>query len=178
MRSRRRRGPGRPFVGVLLVLALAISPIPDLLLAAENGAATESPDATNPPAVRAAPQRSAAQLFAGIERAWGAGDAGTLASFCDSAAARVSLKPGGSPASAPTLGGLGFLIHDQLRFVTTRDFRIVRFEVDRKKRMARAWARWSGDWGGAKGVRDLEVQLAARGRPDGLWLLTEIRAND
>jgi len=176
MRIRRHRGPGRPFVGVLCFLAITLAP--GLATAAENGAAAEPPDAPNASPVRAMPQRTPAQLFAGVESAWAAGAAATIASYCDSATAHVSLKPGGSPASAPTLGGLSFLIDDQLRFVVTKQFRIVRFEVDGKKRTARAWARWNGDWGGAKGARDLEVQLTARARSDGLWLLTEVRAND
>jgi hypothetical protein len=70
------------------------------------------------------------------------------------------------------------LIQDQLHLVATRTFRIVRFEVDRKKRTARAWARWNGDWGGAKGVREVEVVLSGRARSEGQWRLTEIRASD
>ena len=178
MRFRRLRGLGRPAVGVLLTLTLTLLHVPVAPRAAETTPGATSPDPANPTAVRAAPQRSAAQLFAEVERAWAAGEAGALASYCDSAAARVTLKPGGSPASAPTLGGLGFLIHDQLRFVATKRFRIVRIAVDGRKRTARAWARWEGDWGGDKGARDLEVRLAARARPDGQWLLTEIRATE
>jgi hypothetical protein len=164
----------------VILLASAFAP------GAEGGAAPPAPapapepggDRSELPSIRPAPQGSAVELFAAVERAWIAGDAGALASYCDSAAARVSLKPGGSPASAPTMGGLAFLIHDPLHLVATRSFRVVRMTVGPKKPEARAWARWSGDWGGDKGVRELEVVLAARGRADGRWLLTEIRASD
>jgi hypothetical protein len=174
MRTRRFRYLGFRLVGVVFTLLL----VPAMLHAAQNGGEDLSADASNLTLIRSAPQRSAAQLLAAVERAWMAGDAGALASYCDSASARVSLKPGGSPASAPTLGGVGFLIQDQLHLVATRTFRIVRFEVDRKKRTARAWARWNGAWGGARGVREVEVVLSGRARSEGQWRLTEIRASD
>jgi len=182
--GRLRAGPLRAWsrslaLGPALALPLLGFEEPAVAGVAESppaaGGAEERPDR---PAVRPAPQRSPVELFAAVERAWLAGDAAALASYCDSAAAHVSLKPGGPPASAPTLSGLAFLIDDPLHLVATRGFRVVRVAVDPKKPEARAWARWSGDWGGTKGTRDLEVVLAARGRSDGRWLLTEIRAND
>jgi len=125
-----------------------------------------------------APQPTPVQLLAAVERAWIGADANTLASLCDSAVVRVALKPGSPPATAPTLGAVAFLIHDQLQLVVSRRFQVVRIEVDAKKRTARARARWIGEWGGARGARDVEVVLHARAAGDSGWLLTEIRAND
>ena len=136
-------------------------------------AQTESPAPTT-----SAPYATPLQLFAAVERAWNAADANVLASLCDSAVVRVALKPGSPPATAPTLGAVAFLIQDQLRLVVSRRFHVVRFEVDQKKRTARAWARWVGEWGGARNTRDVQVNLQARAAADGGWLLTEIRANN
>ncbi|HEU4725394.1 MAG TPA: hypothetical protein VFU59_08880, partial [Candidatus Eisenbacteria bacterium] len=118
------------------------------------------------------------QLFAAVERAWSGADANALASLCDSAVVRVAMKPGSPPATAPTLGAVAFLIHDQLRLVVSHRFQIVRCDVDPKKRTARAWARWVGEWGGVKSRREVEVALQARAVGEAGWLLTEIRAND
>jgi hypothetical protein len=149
----------------------------------EDAGATHAPPAALPddaeaPSVRPSPQRTPAQLFAAAERAWIAGDAAALAALCDSASVRIAIKPGGSPAAAPTLRGVAFLIRDQLHLVATREFRVSRFETDAKKRTSRASARWNGDWGGEKGVRSLNVVLSAKGFGDGSWLLTEIHAED
>ena len=135
-------------------------------------------DPATPDPVISAPQPTPLQLFAATERAWTGADANALASLCDSATVRVALKPGSPPASAPTLGAVAFLIQDQLRLVVSHRFQIVRVEVDGKKRTARAWARWIGEWGGARNTRNVEVVLQARSSGDAGWLLTEIRAND
>lgn len=175
----RRRPHGLALtLAAMLLLAAGSAPAADQDVPPPVSTPDDRPDPSDRPAIRSAPQRSPVELFAAVERAWIAGDAGALASYCDSTEAHVSLKPGGSPASAPTLGGLAFLIDDPLHLVATSSFSVVRIAVDSKKPLARAWARWSGDWGGAKGTRELQVELAARGRADGRWLLTEIRAND
>ncbi|HEU4335442.1 MAG TPA: hypothetical protein VFT32_13185 [Candidatus Eisenbacteria bacterium] len=157
---------------VAALAGLLLAPLP----AALADDAPEAPAAT--PAPHRSPQPSPAQLWAAVERAWNSSDASELASLCDSALVRVSLKPGGSPASAPTLSAVAFLIHDQLDLVAIRGFRVLRFDADLKKRTSRARARWVGDWGGGKGVRDLEVLLAAAATVEGQWLLTEIRTTD
>ncbi|HSQ60053.1 MAG TPA: hypothetical protein VLT84_06435 [Acidobacteriota bacterium] len=163
----------------LCALAL-VAAVAGLLLAPPP--ATLADPAPEPPAAQPAPRRSPqpspAQLWAAVERAWNSSDASELASLCDSATVRVSLKPGGSPASAPTLSAVAFLIHDQLDLVAIRGFRVVRFDADLKRRTSRARARWVGDWGGGKGVRDLDVLLAAAATAEGQWLLTEIRTTD
>ena len=148
------------------------------ILAGGYGAAPAFADSTTPEPVVSAPNATPLQLFAAVERAWNGADANALASFCDSAVVRVALKPGSPPATAPTLGAVAFLIQDQLRLVVSRRFHVVRFEVDQKKRTARAWARWVGEWGGARNTRDVQVNLQARAAGDGGWLLTEIRANN
>lgn len=157
------------------VAGLLLAPLPAALAesAQESPAAPEAPSAPH-----RSPQPSPAQLWAAVERAWNSSDAAEIASLCDSAAVRVSLKPGGSPASAPTLTAVAFLIHDQLDLVAIRGFRVLKFEADLKKRTSRARARWVGDWGSGKGVRDLEVLLVAAATAEGQWLLTEIRTTD
>lgn len=135
-------------------------------------------DPDTPEPVVSAPRPTPLQLFAAAENAWNDVDANSLASLCDSSTVRVALKPGSPPASAPTLGAVAFLIQDQLRLVVSRRFQVIRLEVNGKKRTARAWARWIGEWGGARNTRNVEVVLQARSSGDAGWLLTEIRAND
>jgi hypothetical protein len=146
--------------------------------AARGRAAT--PDAPHdvPTTPAIAPQATPAQLVSALERAWAAGDAGAIASLCDSAVARVALKPGAPPAAAPTLAALAFLVHDQLAVVVTHRFQIVRLDTDPKRRTANATARWRGIFGGAPRAREVEVRVTARAVGDNAWLLTEIRAND
>ncbi len=166
-------GSGRPATLFLAATFLISAVAPRLAHAV--GAAPD-PGFTAP--VAPAPQPTPVQLFAAVERAWIGAESNALASLCDSAIVRVALKPGSPPATAPTLGAVAFLIHDQLRLVVSRRFHVVRLEVNAKKRTARAWARWSGEWGGTRGTRDVEVVLQARAAADSGWLLTEIRAND
>lgn len=167
-------------------MRLRLHRAPGLLLAATlvagHGASTALADPPPPEPAVSAPSgvhhATPLQLFAAVERAWNAADANALASLCDSSVVRVALKPGSPPATAPTLGAVAFLIQDQLRLVVSRRFHVVRLEVDSKKRTARAWARWVGEWGGARNTRDVQVNLQARAAGDGGWLLTEIRANN
>lgn len=166
-------GSGRPAVLFLAALFLSSAGPARLAYAA---AAAPDPGFTAP--VVPAPQPTPVQLVAAVERAWIGAESNALASLCDSAVVRVALKPGSPPATAPTLGAVAFLIHDQLRLVVSRHFHVVRLQVNAKKRTARAWARWSGEWGGTRGTRDVEVVLQARAAADSGWLLTEIRAND
>ena len=173
LRLQRFHGSGRP-AALFLAAILLIS-------AGASGTANAAPAAPDPgfaEPVVPAPQPTPVQLFAAVEGAWIAGESNALASFCDSAVVRVALKPGSPTATAPTLGAVAFLIHDQLRLVVSRRFQVVRLEVDKKKRTSRAWARWSGEWGGTRGTRDVEVILQARAATGSGWLLTEIRAND
>ena len=173
MRVRRPRR-GRHLAAVSLAAALlpiaAFDPAPPPARGSESPATSES--------ITPSPQASPVQLLAAVERAWTAGDANALASLCDSAAVRIALKPGAPPAAAPTLNAVAFLIHDQLDLVVSRRFRVVRVDTDAKRRTAKAWARWHGSWGGARGERDIEVVLIARATGESGWLLTEIRAND
>jgi hypothetical protein len=167
LRLHRFHGGVRPVAALLAAILLAASG------SARAANAPGSPDPAIP-----APQATPVQLAAAVERAWMGADANALASLCDSAVVRVALKPGSPPATAPTLNAVAFLIHDQLRLVVSRRFQVVRVDVDWKKRTARAWARWAGEWGGARGARDVEVVLRARATGEAGWLLTEIRAND
>jgi len=159
-------------VALLPVAAFTVTPRP--AVAAEPSEAPESLT----PAPQPSPQPSPVQLFAALERAWRAGGANAIASLCDSTTVRIALKPGSPPATAPTLSAVAFLIHDQLDLVVLRRFHVVRVETDGKRRTAKAWARWHGSWGGARGDRDIEVVLIARSVGESGWLLTEIRAND
>ncbi len=174
LRLQRFRGlQARGYAAALLVAAAVLLPTSPVARAAS--AAT---DPGSPEPVISAPQPTPVQLLAAVERAWIGADANGLASLCDSTVVRVALKPGSPPATAPTLNAVAFLIHDQLRLVVSRRFQVIRVEVNAKKRTARAKARWIGEWGGARGVRDVEVLLHARALGDSGWLLTEIRAND
>jgi hypothetical protein len=115
-------------------------------------------------------------MFAAVEAAWSATDADRLASMVDTTVVRIGLKLGAPPTSAVTRKAAAFLFRDQLRLVETRAFRILRVEVG-SKGTARAVARWSGDWGGRQGARDVEVVFNAA-LTGGRWRLTEVRAND
>jgi hypothetical protein len=119
---------------------------------------------------------TAIQLFAAVEVAWAASDAERLASLVDTTVVRIGLKRGAPTTAALTRSAAVFLFSDPLRLVETRAFRIVRLEVGRKG-TARAVARWSGDWGGSQGARDVEVEFAASSA-GGPWRLTEVRAKD
>ena len=149
-----------------------------LLVAGLGGGVPAHADVVPPEPIVTASQPTPLQLFAAVERAWSEANPNALASLCDSSVVRIALKPGSPPATAPTLGAVAFLIHDQLRLVVSHRFHVVRLEVDAKKRTARAWARWVGEWGGAKNTRDVQVTMQARASGDMGWLLTEIRAND
>lgn len=167
----------RPFRSLSAALAIAaVSLLPGA--AARSGAATADAPRDVPTTPAIAPQATPAQLVSALEKAWAAGDAGAIASLCDSAVVRVALKPGAPPAAAPTLAALAFLVHDQLALVVTHRFQIVRLDTDLKRRTAGATARWRGVFGGAPRAREVEVRVTARSTGDNAWLLTEIRAND
>jgi hypothetical protein len=112
-----------------------------------------------------------------VERAWNQGDAARVAALTDTSSVRIGLKPGAPLTMPPTLNAAVFLLEDPMRLVKTQSFRIVRIDVNAKKRRAQATARWRGDWAGRHGVRDLEVVLVGAERGDG-WRLTEVRASD
>ncbi len=131
---------------------------------------------TPPPAADTAPP-SAIRLFAGVEEAWGMPDIDRLASLLDTTAVRISIKPGVPLTSALTRVAAAFLLKDQLSLVRTEEFRLTRFDCDKKRDVCRAIAIWTGDWGGRQGRRAVRVTLTARGRAK-RWLLTEIRAED
>jgi hypothetical protein len=134
-----------------------------------GGASAEAPaDQAHPSAIR---------LFAGVEEAWAASDAERLASFLDTTSVRIAIKPGAPLTSALTRVAAAFLLQDQLSLVRTEEFRMTRFDCDKKRDVCRAIAAWSGDWGGRLGKRAVRVTLTARARA-GRWLLTEIRAED
>jgi len=142
------------------------------LIAAFAWLATAAPraDATAPT------DSTALQLFAAVEAAWAASDAERLASMVDTTVVRIGLKPGAPLTSAVTQSAAAFLFRDQLRLVETREFRVVRLEVN-KKGTARATGRWTGNWGGRRGTRDVKVEFAAAAT-GGRWMLTEVRAED
>jgi len=120
---------------------------------------------------------SAIRLFAAVEEVWGASDAERLAALLDTTSVRIAVKPGTPLTSAQTRVAAAFLLQDQLRLVRTQDFRMTRFDCDKKRGICRAVALWTGDWGGRQGVRAVRVTLTARPMA-GRWLLTEIRAED
>jgi hypothetical protein len=116
-------------------------------------------------------------LFAKVEDAWAASDTDRLASLVDTTDVRVALKPGAPLTAAVTRAAAAFLLQDQLRLVRTEGFEMVRLDCDVKRRVCRATARWSGDWGGRLGKRVVRVTLTGRPRGD-RWLLSEIRSED
>lgn len=128
-----------------------------------------------PPADQAPP--SAIRLFAGVEEAWAASDAERLASLVDTTTVRIAIKPGTPLTSALTRVAAAFLLKDQLSLVRTAEFRMTRFDCDKKRDVCRAIASWTGDWGGRQGTRAVRVTLTARARAN-RWFLTEIRAED
>ncbi|HXF59039.1 MAG TPA: hypothetical protein VN539_04380 [Candidatus Saccharimonadales bacterium] len=152
----------RLFLAAILIPTLAATPAP--------------PSPAPEPAPAPAPS-TAIGLFAQVERAWSAQDAERLSSLVDTTAVRIAIKPGTPLATASTRVAVTFLLQDQLRLVHTQEFRVTRFDCDRKRGFCRAYALWTGDWGGRQGKRAVRVTLTARPRA-GLWLLTEIRAED
>jgi hypothetical protein len=161
----------------LLVAAATIVVAPAGAETAPGGTASGS-SPSGPPAPPAPPADSTAvQLFASVEAAWARGDAERLAALVDTTVVRIGLKPGAPPASAVTRNAATFLFHDQFRLVDTRSFRVVKVEVSLSKKTARAVARWTGDWGGRQGLRDVEVEVTAA-ESGTRWRLTEVRAND
>jgi hypothetical protein len=140
--------------------------------------ATPAPPPPVPADAAPAPSYSTAiSIFAAVEEAWAASDAERLGSLVDTTAVRISIKPGTPLATASTRVAVTFLLQDQLRLVHTKEFRVTRFDCDRKRGFCRAYALWNGDWGGRQGTRAARVTLTARPRT-GRWLLTEIRAED
>lgn len=155
------------FRRVLLMASL----IPTLAFAPAPTAAP--PSETRPEPIHA----TAIGLFAGVEETWAASDAERLSALVDTTAVRISIKPGTPLATASTRVAVTFLLQDQLRLVHTRAFRVTRFDCDAKRGFCRAFALWTGDWGGRQGTRKVRVALTARPQA-GRWLLTEIRAED
>jgi len=152
----------------LAILAASIAP-------ARRGAADPpppSPEITSP--LRS---DSPVWVFASLEEAWMANDHDRLAALVDTATVRIALKPGAPPTSAMTRSAVAFLFRDQLRLVNTTSFQIVRFEASVKKGQASATAKWSGDWGGKQGVREVDVLLQAALHGN-RWEIIEVRAND
>jgi hypothetical protein len=152
----------------LLVLALLVG-----IAVAEPPAA-----ATQPLEARAeSPSGTAIRLFAAVEEAWAASDAERLASLVDTTSVRIAIKPSTPLTSAQTRVAAAFLLQDQLHLVHTQEFRMTRFDCDKKRGICRATALWTGDWGGRQGTRSVRVTLTARPLAN-RWLLTEIRAED
>jgi hypothetical protein len=120
---------------------------------------------------------TAIRLFAAVEEVWAASDAERLAALVDTTLVRIAIKPGTPLTSAQTRVAAAFLLQDQLRLVHTQEFRMTRFDCDKKRGICRALALWTGDWGGRQGIRAVRVTLTAR-PVAGRWLLTEIRAED
>jgi hypothetical protein len=133
--------------------------------------------AVTPSARAEAPPGTAIRLFAAAEEAWAASDAEGLAALLDTTSVRIAIKPGTPVTSAQTRVAAAFLLQDQLRLVHTREFRMTRFDCDKKRGTCRAVALWTGDWGGRQGTRAVRVTLIARPMA-GRWLLTEIRTGD
>lgn len=134
--------------------------------------------AQEPPlyALKVAPQPTPVHLFAAVEEAWAASDGERLASFVDTTRVRIALKPDAPPTTALTRSAAAFLFKDQMRLVGTKEFRVLRVEVQ-DRGSARAQARWLGDWGGRQGMKRVRVLLTAGMSPSG-WLLTEVRTSD
>jgi hypothetical protein len=141
----------------------------------EGSAPAAGAPETPPPAEAGA--STAIRLFADVETGWAASDAEQLASLVDTTAVRIAVKPGAPLTAALTRVAAAFLLQDQLRLVRTQGFQMTRFDCDKKRRLCRATAVWTGDWGGRQGKRAVRVTLTARPRAN-RWLLTEIRAED
>lgn len=160
----------------MLVVALALL----AFLAPPSFAGRGASDEPFPPATGAHSETgpaTALRLFASVEEAWIKSDAERLASMVDTTSVRIAVKPGAPLTAALTRGAAAFLFQDQLRLVQTRGFRVSRFEANSKRPTARATAIWMGDWGGQRGERSVQVTMTARS-VGGVWLLTEIRAED
>jgi hypothetical protein len=138
-------------------------------------AAPETPPA---PEIRAEPGPvTAIRLFSIVEEAWAASDTERLTSLVDTTVVRIAVKPGAPLTSALTRVAAAFLLQDQLRLVRTQSFLVRQFNCDQKRRLCRATAIWTGDWGGRQGKRAVRVTLTAKPAASG-WLITEIRAED
>jgi hypothetical protein len=162
---------GVPILGlVLLAFAGSLAP------AFSQTPATPSEPVEPSPVERPREPESALRLFATVEAAWSSSDFEQLAGLVDTTVVRISVTPGSTPATALTRSAAAFLFQDQLRLVKTRWFRVTRMEVQ-KKGKAVGTARWSGDWGGRLGEREVQVVLSAVFHGN-RWLLTEVRAND
>lgn len=148
-----------------------------LLLTASVSHADEPPPSqpSQPPPAPESPKPTPAALFAAVEEAWVHADGDRFASLVDTTDVRIALKPGDPPTAGVTRTAAAFLFQDQIRLVTTKEFRVVRFHPS--KRGVTAIARWSADWGGRRGQRDVEVTLTAARRA-GRWLLIEVRTKD
>jgi len=136
----------------------------------------ETPSAAPEPRPELGPP-TALRLFADVEDAWATSDAERLASLVDTSAVRIAVKPGAPLTAALTRVAAAFLLQDQLRLVRTQGFQMTRFQYDPKKRICRATATWTGDWGGRQGRRAVRVALIAK-PTNNRWFLTEIRAED
>jgi hypothetical protein len=147
-------------------------------LASTAIAAAPEPPPVPPAEIRAdSSPVTAVRLFSIVEEAWANSDTERLTSLMDTTVVRIAVKPGAPLTSAVTRVAAAFLLQDQLRLVHTEAFLIRRFDCDQKRRICRATAMWTGDWGGRQGKRSVRVTLTAKPAPTG-WLITEIRAED
>jgi hypothetical protein len=140
-------------------------------------AAPETPSAPAPEVRADSGPVTAIRLFSIVEEAWAASDTERLTSLVDTTVVRIAVKPGAPLTSALTRVAAAFLLQDQLRLVRTQSFQVRQFNCDQKKRLCRATAIWTGDWGGRQGNRAVRVTLTAKPVSNG-WLITEIRAED
>ena len=152
---------------------LSVAPV--LLLAAAVSFADEPAPESPRESLPGSPKRTPAALFAAVEEAWLRADGERFAALVDTTDVRIALKPGEPPTAAVTRTAAAFLFQDQVRLVTTKEFRVVRFHPS--KQGVTAVATWRGDWGGRRGDRDVEVTLTGA-RRGGRWLLIEVRARD
>jgi hypothetical protein len=139
--------------------------------------APDTPPAPAPEARANSGSATAIRLFSIVEEAWAASDIEQLTSLVDTTVVRIAVKPGAPLTSALTRVAAAFLLQDQLRLVRTQAFEVRRFNCDQKRRLCRATAIWTGDWGGRQGKREVRVTLTAKPASNG-WLITEIRAED
>jgi hypothetical protein len=157
--------------------------LPRTLLLACLASATIAPAAPETPPAPAPEIRADSgpvtpiRLFSIVEEAWAASDTDRLTSLVDTTVVRIAVKPGAPLTSALTRVAAAFLLQDQLRLVRTQAFQVRQFNCDQKRRLCRATAIWTGDWGGRQGKRAVRVTLTARPAANG-WLITEIRAED